>query len=90
MEKYNMLALSTGHVSGDTATLMDIDKCGLIIYEKEGYGWFVHIPEPFDENKESIPKDLYKCITLARKQGCDWIMFDCDVEPIDELPVYEL
>ena len=30
-----MLALSTGHVSGDTATLMDIDKCGLIIYEKE-------------------------------------------------------
>lgn len=89
MEKHNMLALSTGHVSEETAKLMDIDQCGLVVYEKEDYGWFVHLPDPLDEYKESTPKDLYKCMTFAMKQGCDWVMFDCDVEPIDELPVYE-
>ncbi len=91
MEKHSMLALSTGHVSDETASLMQLDNIdGVVIYDKPGYGWFVVVPDgelEMEEIEESCPKDLYECLKLAQKEGCDWIMFDSDVEAVDELPM---
>ena len=92
MERLNMLALSTGHVTKDTAELMDNNTIdGVILYNKDNAGWFVYIPEKcdFDELKGSdCPSDLYQCMKFARDNGCDWLMFDCGVDVIDDLPVY--
>ena len=93
MEKHNMLALSTGHVSRETAELMDDDNIDdVTLYNKSGYGWYVYIPDEgidFDKLADGeCPADLYRCMKYARDNGCDWLMFDCDVETIDELPVY--
>lgn len=89
MEVLKMLALSTSHLTSDTADDINYDNIdGLIRYRKDEYGWFVYVPE---ENWEfhDHPADIYDCLVFARKNGFDWIMFDRDVEPIDELPVYE-
>ncbi len=93
MEKYNMLVLSTGHVSMETAELMDNNNISrVVLYNKGDYGWFVYIPDEgidFDELEDGeCPADLYRCMKYARDNGCDWLMFDCDTETIDELPVY--
>ena len=91
MEKLKMLALSTVHVSEDTAKLIDNGDTEVVIYAKEKYGWFVHVPELCNMNNlenGKCPSDLYRCILFARKNDCDWLMFDRDVEPIDELPQY--
>ena len=91
MEINKMLSLSTGHVSEDTARLMDNDAIGqVVIYDKPNFGWFVHVPERFelDEVKCSCPNDLFQCLDFAEKRGCGWIMFDSDVEPINELNMY--
>ncbi len=90
-----MLALSTGHVTKETADLMDLNEFkGVILYPKDKAGWFVYIPEEcdFDELKDSdCPDDLYQCMKYALNNGCDWLMFDCgvDVNEAPELPVYE-
>ncbi len=93
MEKYNMLALSMGYVSEETAELMNDDNIdGVVLYNKGNYGWFVHVPDSgleFDVLEDGeCPADLYRCMKYARDNGCDWIMFDCDVETIEDLPVY--
>ena len=92
MEKHNMLALSTAHVTKETADLMDNDKAkGVVLYNKDGAGWFVYIPEAcdFDELEDDCPSDLYQCMKFALDNGFDWIMFDCGVDVISELPEYE-
>ena len=93
MEIYRVLALSTGHVSQETAQLMGqgaISK--VIIYNKGDFGWFVHIPDKgmdFKELEDSeCPADLYRCMKYARDNNCDWLMFDRDVEANEDLPVY--
>ena len=94
MEKHNMLALSTAHVTKDTADMMNKDSIdGVMLYNKGDYGWFVHIPDSgldFNELENGeCPADLYRCMKYARDNGFDWIMFDCDVEVISEMPEYE-
>ena len=95
MEKYTMIALSTAHITKETAKLMELDEIeGVILYQKDNVGWFVHIPEEcdFDELKDQgCTYDLYQCMKYALDNGCDWIMFDCDVD-VNEAPglhVYE-
>lgn len=83
MEKHNMLALSTGHLTQKTICNME----NFIAYEKGEYGWFVYVPEIMDTYE--MPKDLDNCIQFARNNGCDWIMFDRDVETIDSLQIYD-
>ncbi len=92
MEFHKMLALSTAHVKEYTSRFMDNDTLyQVVVYDKHGHGWFVVVPDniTMKEIKRSCPADLYACFELAIKKECDWIMFDNDVEPIDELPVYE-
>lgn len=91
MEKHNMLALSTAHVKAETGELMDNNDIeGVILYNKDNAGWFVYVPESCDfDELDDCPEDLRKCLTFARDNGYDWIMFDCGVDTIDELPEYE-
>ncbi len=94
MEKYTMLALSTAHVTVETARLMDRDAIdNVILYPKDEAGWFVFIPDKgleFDElENANIPADLYTCMKYACDNGCGWIMFDCAVDVNNDLTVYE-
>ena len=92
METYKMLALSTAHLTSDTIDKLNnnVSIEGLVIYEKDTYGWFIPVLDDELSNLENgnCPADLYRCIHYAHINGFDWLMFDCDVEPLDALPTY--
>lgn len=63
MEKYNMMALSTGHVSRHTAILMDNDNIRGVVVPDEGID--------LDKLEDSeCPTCLYRCMEYARENGC--------------------
>ena len=88
-----MWELSTIHLTKETVALMKLDAVGVKVYSKGGYGFFVYVPE--DELKydvdsiEGVPEDLFYCLKIAYKLGCDWIMFDCDAAHSCRLPKYD-
>ena len=87
------IVISTAHVSEATAKLLDNIPakdwpCAGGAYAD--YGWFVYA---HDENagvgKDAIPDDLFNVMTWARKQGCDYVLLDCDGEEVEGLPVHD-
>ena len=93
MEITKMLTLSTAHICEITARRLDNDaddnNLGMCVYNKANFGWFIYLnPRDLDE-ENSIPKDLFGCLKLAKSLDCDVLCFDCDgpIEP--SLPTYE-
>lgn len=87
----NMLVLSTGHITDDTADYLEHPEgTEIISYRKGDYGWFVNVEDDLDDEKmEDQPADLVACKRLARQNGCNWIMFDRDgPAEKDLLPYY--
>ncbi len=90
LEMHAMLALSTAHLDTKTCNLMYAGGQGIgcTWYRKELYkcvGYFVAVPDELDDD---MPKCLRDCCKFAQENGADWIMFDCDVNTISDLPVY--
>ena len=92
IEISKMITLHPAHLSGQTYHLLRCDAVmGVITYQKnethgpEEYGVFVYIQGDWADHE--VPEDLRACIELAREDGCDWIMFDYDAEPVEGLPV---
>ena len=36
-----------------------------------------------------VPPKIRSAIQVAKREGCGWIMWDCDGPVIDELPEYD-
>ncbi len=94
MEKHTMIALSTAHIAEATVEFFKkLKNAGIVVYSKGDYGWFVYVPEYFEGFKDNgdFPDDLYLCMKYAHDNGCEWIMFDQDVDVNEapELPVYD-
>ena len=87
LESRALLALSTAHVTGDTARMLNEthhDKWP-VLGGPTTYGWFIYV---HDDCYDQMPPDLVATFIFARQNGFDYIMFDCDVEPITELTTY--
>lgn len=93
MEISRMLTLSTAHITEETVmgleeavnnTDSDIDLC---VYQKEEYGFFIHISDDWQEGHK-IPSDLRDCIELADNHNCKWLCLDRDGEVTEKLHVY--
>ncbi len=92
MEITKMLTVSTAHISYATAKKLS-DKgyrkqMDIAVFEKSIYGWLVHC-DPTLEGREGITDDLWRCMELANKNGCEWLCLDSDAQIIDDLPVYD-
>lgn len=48
------------------------------------HGWFVWAS---DAPAATVPADLAAVMRLARQQGCDYALLDCDALPMEDLPV---
>lgn len=92
-----VLDISTGHITENDNKLLTKDECPVSAY-KFTYGFLVNVPH----NIESVYKDTRKAIVvngfsdafqtvfeLARKNQCDYIMFDCDGITYEDLPVFD-
>lgn len=82
-----MLALSTAHLSQATLEKGTDAFQRLSAFEKGEYGWFVYVPEPqlLEELVEGLTDDIATCIRFAAAQDMQWIMFDRDVDLIEQL-----
>lgn len=91
-------ALCTSHLSHETAMVIDPDDhntadwrqyVNVIMHGQ--YGWLIWIPDPAEYKGEEgdMPEDLIACFDLAREAGMERILFDADVQAIEELPTYE-
>lgn len=89
-----IMQLSTGHLCAGTADVLHdslggdgpvrvcgfVRECGFVVYVD---------PEKLIEEDPSIPSDLLKTMQFARGHRCEWIMFDRDECPIEDLPLFE-
>ena len=90
VESHNMLALSTAHLTYEVVRDLDCGQVeGLVYYGKGDYGFFVYTGEMRPGEIEIYYPELLKCLNFALDKGFNWIMFDMDVDPISELPVYD-
>lgn len=91
----SFLDLSSGHLSPDTWTWLDAQTKGEAVrglgpgaqvVQAGGmrYGWFVYADE---EPGETIPADLAAVFRLARQRGCEYMLFDTDAAPMEDLPI---
>ncbi|HET9062405.1 MAG TPA: hypothetical protein VFO62_03865, partial [Candidatus Binatia bacterium] len=54
------------------------------------YGYVLWVDQGFETMWESDKHpDLVRVFAFARAQDCQWVRFDCDEQPIAELPTYE-
>ena len=93
MEFGRYLVLSTSHVSLKTAERLDAwaaleRSLRPLAVASTHEGWFVtsrEIPEPY---RQEVPQELLEAMRFARHLGCDYLLFDCDADTVDALPVF--
>ena len=96
----SMLTLSTSHITRSVAdTLFGIthrhpccDKeaeLWPVVYNKDGYGYIIHVPEDLYDLKGRIPDSLYACCKYAENHGCAWLTLDVDGPMMEGLPLYD-
>lgn len=89
MEITNMLVLGTAHMSPKTARSW-MPGCPWACFDKGDYGWFMYVCDDVGVTEaEDVPAEIRSAIHVAKREGCGWIMWDCDGPVIDELPEYD-
>jgi hypothetical protein len=83
---FRMLDLSTAHVSDETRQRLDDGELIPAGYAKGEYGWFVPV---IDNDDDHTPPELRAIMEFARKQNCQWLMFDRDADQIDGLATFD-
>jgi hypothetical protein len=90
LEIHKMLCAATNNVNEHTADMLTINHESVpVTYEKGNYGWFVYVPATHDEMPEECPEELSAILKFAREQGCCWIMFDRDCDPLPGFPEFD-
>ena len=87
MEIEKMITLSTAHLSEQTRQLLNDDETELVIYPKNGYGWFIYL-DKLIQQPNKLPKDLQDCIELAQQMNCTILCFDRDADTTSCLKQY--
>ena len=89
LEITGMLTLSTWHISPRTARDW-MPGCPWPSYDKGDYGWFMHVPgDAAITEAEGVPLEIRSVTHLARRERCQWIMWDRDGPVLDQLPRYD-
>ncbi|WP_438747663.1 hypothetical protein [Pararhizobium sp. O133] len=89
LEKRTIFVLGTYHVSWETADPLNnrpFSQWSFVGGPYADYGWFVYA---HDENDGTIPADLSAVMQFATSNGCTNILFDCDADQVEGLPVYK-
>ncbi|MGB3798124.1 MAG: hypothetical protein WA957_17720 [Alteraurantiacibacter sp.] len=64
--------------------------CPWSCFEKADCGWFMYVCDGIAITKaEGVPLEMRSAIHVAKRENCEWIMWDRDGPILDELPDYE-
>lgn len=93
LETHRFVVISTAHIRETTAELLDntpVKEWPCLGGTYGEYGWFLYA---HDENAgvdpDVIPSELFDVMTWARKQGCNYILFDIDADEVEDLPAFD-
>jgi len=90
------LDVSSGHLSEETWAWLDAQLAENTLRDPQHgaaaqiaggptrYGWFVFAPE---DAPDDFPADLLAVLKTARAQGAEYVLFDCDAVPDQDLPI---
>ena len=91
LEIVKLLVVSTAHLSEETVkAIEDITSDKNVLWDPSftrDQGWVFCVD--MAGKYEKAPADLQDMIAFAHGQGCDWLMFDCDANVVDELKTYD-
>lgn len=89
LEIARSLVLSTAHMHPATARDW-MPRCPWSCFEKGDYGWFMHVCDDVGITEaHDVPLEIRSAIHVAKREGCQWIMWDCDGPLVAELPEYD-
>lgn len=86
------LDISTSHLKPETLTALTDRPLERLPFSggPTPYGWFAYThDENCGEGDARIPDEMFACMKHARALDCDYVMFDCDSEVIEGLPVFD-
>ncbi|WP_228244185.1 hypothetical protein [Porphyrobacter sp. GA68] len=89
LEIARSLVLSTAHMHPATARDW-MPRCPWACFEKGDYGWFMHVCDDVGITEaHAVPLEIRSAIHVAKREGCQWIMWDYDGPLVAELPEYD-
>lgn len=82
---------STTHLPQFTADQIDCNQFPKKPTMSNEYGWLFSVPETLLELEQGgvICSAFLKIMALAQDSGCDFVLFDRDVEPVEYLQIHE-
>lgn len=84
-----MMVLSTQHLHPLTVAGW-IDQCPWACFEKGDFGWFMYVcDDPGITEAADIPLEVRSALHVARRERCEWIMWDREGPTSEELPHYD-
>ena len=97
-EVYTVIVISTGHVTKETAELLNVEAANCLEPDKlstfmpmtlpwSTYGWLVYAEA--EPAAHETPADLQACMSYAMERGHSYLRFDCDGDQVDGLPFFD-
>lgn len=84
------LELSTVNLPQETAQAIEAGTFGKKPIMSNEHGWLFHVPSAPGWLPDAVTCVHFIAImSLAIDAGCDYVLFDKDVEPVDWLPAFE-
>ena len=81
---------STAHLPEETAQAIDTGRFARSPVMRNDFGWLFSVPETLADLPDEVSCEPFKAvIALAMDAGCDYVLFDRDVPPVDYLPVFD-
>jgi hypothetical protein len=81
-----MLVASTANIRKSTADLLDTDTDAMpLSIVRPRVGWIVYA----NDSPDTTPPELLVLLEEAKRFDCDWLMLDCDAEPLDGFPEFD-
>ncbi|MCE6959276.1 hypothetical protein LAZ40_09445 [Cereibacter sphaeroides] len=86
IETTTLANFSTAHLSAKTRAWLEAnDELPITVTPRE-QGWFLAVPPA--ERLAGLPPDLHLMLLAAKAAKVGFVLFDMDVDPLPQLPVY--
>lgn len=81
--------VSTAHIPAEIAEAIDNGIFARKPAMMREEGWLFSVPEDLTPPEGLNSKAFTRVLALAQDAGCDWVLFDRDVPPVDYLPIFD-
>ncbi len=73
-----------------TGGILEIEE---LYVDERPHGYWLWVPDNDDlitlRLESDIPRELAGIMFYARERDCDWVLFDADAEPIENMRIYD-